>query len=52
MMHAVERSGGLHKWIISIVLFGVVVAATFFAVTAFFPGETYFDRLEAAYVVL
>ena len=52
MIRAVEDTGGLRRWIISLVLFGLVLAATFLAVTAFFPGDTYLDSLEAAYVVL
>ena len=46
------RALGLRKWVFSLILITVVVAATFLAVTTFFPGETYLERLEAAYVVL
>ena len=44
--------GGLRGWLLSLILIALLLAATFLAVTAFFPGETYLDRLEAAYVVL
>ena len=40
------------RWVISLSVSGLVLASTFLVVTAFFPGDTYMDRLEAAYVVL
>ena len=52
MIRAVEDTGGFRKWIISLILFGLVLVATFLVITALFPGDTYLDRLEAAYVVL
>ena len=52
MIRAVEDTGGLRRWVISLVLFGLTLTATFLLVTAFFPGETYLGRLEEAYLVL
>ena len=43
---------GLGRWVTSLLVIGIVLGATFLAVTAFFPGDTYWARLEAAYVVL
>jgi len=46
---ATASSGGLRRWVGSLVLFGVVIGGTFLAAAAFFPGDTYLDRLSAAY---
>lgn len=42
----------LRRWVLSLIVIALILAATFLAVTSFFPGETYFDRIEEAYVVL
>jgi len=52
MTGTIETTGGLRRWIISLLLIAIVLAITFFIVTALFPGDTYIDRLGAAYVVL
>ena len=44
--------GGLRRWVQSLILIAIILVATFLVVTAFFPGDTYLGRLEAAYVVL
>ena len=51
-MHLIHSRGGWRRWVISFVLIGLSIAATFLIVTAFFPGETFIVRLEAAYRVL
>ena len=51
-MRAIEDTGGLRRWIISLGLIALLLVITFFAVTAFFPGDTYIDSLGEAYVVL
>ncbi len=43
---------GLQRWIISLVLVAATGAVTFLAITSYFPGETYGDRLSAAYQAL
>ncbi len=45
-MHALRR------WTTSLASIALILAATFFAVTARFPGDSYLDRLEEAYIVL
>ena len=40
------------RWLASVILFGLGIAATFLAVAYFFPGETFIERLGAAYRVL
>ena len=52
MMRVTAQTGGLGRWIISLGLIAVLVVLTFLAVTWFFPGNTYLERLEAAYEVL
>ena len=52
MMRVLEETGGLARWLASLFLMALIVGATFLAVTAFFPGVTYIDRLGAAYEVL
>ena len=42
----------LRRWVISLIVIALMSAATFLAVTSFFPGDTYVDRLGEAYVVL
>ena len=51
-MKAIQLIGNLRRWITFLVLVALVLGATFLIVTAYFPGETYMDRLQAAYVVL
>ena len=51
-MEAIEQTGGLRRWVTSLVLIAVILGATLLIVTAYFPGETYWASLEAAYVVL
>ncbi len=51
-MHLIHSRGGWRRWVISFVLIGLSIAATFLIVTSFFPGETFMVRLEAAYQVL
>ncbi len=48
-MNAISTTGGFGRWIVSMVVIALLLAGTFLAVTAFFPGETYADRLAAAY---
>lgn len=45
---AVE-SGGWRRWVVSFILVGVAIGATFLLITYFFPGDTFLDRLEASY---
>jgi len=40
------------RWLASVILIGLGIAATFLAVAYFFPGETFIERLGAAYRVL
>lgn len=42
-------ANGLQRWTISLALMAATVAATFLAITSYFPGESYRDRLSAAY---
>ena len=42
----------LRRWVISLIVIALILAATFLAITSFFPGDTYMDRLGKAYVVL
>ena len=51
-MRAIEETGGLRRWVTSLVLIALLLAVTFLVVTAYFPGDTYIDRLEAAYEVI
>ena len=50
--HLVKQKGGWKRWLLSFVLVGLSIGATFLIVTSFFPGETFLIRLEAAYRVL
>ena len=43
---------GIQRWIVSLVLVAVTIAGTFAVVASYFPGETFVDRLSAAYEVL
>jgi len=40
------------RWIASFILIGLAIAATFLLVAYFFPGESFIERLGAAYKVL
>ena len=40
------------RWIISFILIGLAVAATFLLVAYLFPGDNFIERLGAAYKVL
>jgi hypothetical protein len=51
-VHLVRDSGGWRRWIVAFILMGLAVVATFLVITAFFPGDTFLVRLEAAYAVL
>ena len=42
----------LRRWTTSLAFIALILVATFFAVTALFPGDSYLDRLEEAYIVL
>ncbi len=42
----------LRRWTISLTFIALILVATFFAVTALFPGDSYIDRLGEAYIVL
>ena len=42
----------LRRWTRSLAFIALLLVATFFAVTAWFPGDSYFDKLEQAYIVL
>ena len=42
----------LRRWVISLIVIALILGATFLAVTSFFPGDTYVDRLGEAYIVL
>lgn len=42
----------LGTWVTSLIFIALILAGTFLAVTSFFPGDTYMDRLTEAYVVL
>ena len=50
-MRAARATGGLRRWLVSLVVVALLVVTTFLAVTALFPGDTYMDRLGAAYKV-
>ena len=52
MTLAIAATGGLRRWVVSLVLIGLLLGATFLAVTAFFPGDDYREKIRAAYVVL
>ena len=52
IVQLVKRPGSWRSWIVAFFLVGLSIAATFLIVTSFFPGETFFVRLEAAYRVL
>ena len=49
---AIAATGGLRRWAASLVSFGLIIGATFLAVVAFFPGDAYLDRLNAAYELM
>ncbi len=51
-MNAIRQTGGFRRWVGSLLLIAILLGATFFFVTSYFPGDTYLDRLEKAYVVL
>ncbi|MCZ6536144.1 MAG: hypothetical protein O6914_09290 [Chloroflexi bacterium] len=51
-MQAIGDTGGLRRWIISLFLIALVLGATFLVVTAYFPGDTYLESLEKAYIFL
>jgi hypothetical protein len=51
-MEIIREGGGPQRWLVSMGLIALLLVATFFAVTAFFPGDTYFDRLGRAYELL
>ncbi len=40
------------RWVASFILIGLAVAGTFLVVAYLFPGETFIDRLGAAYKVV
>ena len=40
------------RWVASFILIGLAIAATFLAVAYLFPGESFIERLGAAYRVL
>ena len=42
----------LRRWTTSLVFIALMLVATFLAVTERFPGDSYLDRLEEAYIVL
>jgi hypothetical protein len=44
--------GGLYRWLISLALIGLIVAASFLLIAWFFPGDTFLERLTAAYRAL
>ncbi|MDP6402090.1 MAG: hypothetical protein QF467_00910 [SAR202 cluster bacterium] len=44
--------GGLGRWVLSLGLVAGLLGVTFLVVSAYFPGDTYLTRLQAAYVVL
>ena len=48
----VVHSGGWHRWAFSFLLLGTAIAATFLLVASFFDGDTFLQRLEAAYRVV
>jgi hypothetical protein len=43
---------GRGRWIVSFILVGIAIAATFLLITYFFPGSTFLDRLNASYQFL
>ena len=45
-------STGLRRWTGSLALMAATVSATFLAITSYFPGASYSDRLSAAYEAL
>ena len=51
-MRVIAETGGLRRWVISLILIASILVATFLVVAAYFPGDTYLERLEEAYVVL
>ena len=40
------------RWIVSFILIGLGIGVTFLLVTSFFPGDSFLERLGAAYRVL
>ncbi len=40
------------RWIVSFVLIGLAIGATFLLVTSLFPGDSFLERLGSAYKVL
>jgi len=40
---------GRRRWVVSFILVGAAIGATFLLITYFFPGDTFLDRLEASY---
>ena len=50
--HLVVGSGGWRRWLLSFVLLGLAIGATFLLVTSLFPGASFIDRLGEAYKVL
>lgn len=50
--HLVVGSGGWRRWLVSFVLLGLTIGATFLLVTSLFPGASFIERLGEAYSVL
>ena len=41
--------GTRRRWVVSFILVGVAIGATFLLITYFFPGDTFLARLESSY---
>ena len=52
MTTAKRETGGFFKWLLSLAIIGLTIIVTFLAVTAFFPGDSYMDKIELAYMDL
>ena len=51
-MGPIAATGGLRRWIRSLVMIAALIVATVLIATHFFPGDGYFDKIENAYRLL
>ena len=51
-MPTIKETGGVGRWLTSFVLIGLIVVASFFAIASLFPGDTFLEKLGAAYSAL
>ena len=48
-MRVIDDTGGLQRWLLSLAFITLILAVTFFIVTAYFPGDSYSEKLSDAY---